>query len=75
MPTNGWLLNQVINCPNISKSIFTICNRRKIRNSRDYFYSFCTGMPFNQLPVLEVDGVKIAQNKTIQAYLGKKLGR
>ena len=32
-------------------------------------------MPFNQLPVLEVDGVKIAQNKTIQAYVGKKLGR
>ena len=39
------------------------------------FFSYCTDTPFNQLPVLEVDGVSIAQTKTIMAYLGKRLGR
>ena len=47
----------------------------KLFDSQDCDFSYCTDTPFNQLPVLEVDGVSIVQTKTILAYLGKRLGR
>ncbi len=31
--------------------------------------------PFNQLPVLEVDGTVISQSHTIERYLARKFGR
>jgi hypothetical protein len=37
-------------------------------------YSDNTKYPFNQLPVLEVDGTPIAQSMAIMRYLGKEHG-
>ena len=34
-----------------------------------------TEMPFGKLPVLEVDGVTIAQTKVIANFLGKRFGK
>ena len=34
-----------------------------------------TEMPFGKFPVLEVDGVTIAQTKVIANFLGKRFGK
>jgi len=36
---------------------------------------FASGTPFGQMPVLEVDGVKLGQSYAIARFLARKFGK
>ena len=37
--------------------------------------SWCSGTPFGQLPILEVDGVTVCQSGAINSFLARKFGK
>ncbi|KAK6009460.1 glutathione S-transferase protein, partial [Ostertagia ostertagi] len=46
-----------------------------VRLTREAFAPLKESMPFGQMPVLEVDGKKLAQSLAINRYLAKTFGK
>ncbi|CAB3404419.1 unnamed protein product [Caenorhabditis bovis] len=60
----------------VSRQLFALAGEKfeDVRVSSDDWPNLKKEMPFGQMPVLEVDGVKIPQSMAIARYLAKKFG-